>query len=80
MACPLSAASSASKPGVRKIAGHSPALRCGCAATATLSRQDSREKSRMFWNVRVMPPHAMRLALSPEISRPSKRTRPFVGA
>ena len=33
----------------------------------------------MFWNVRVMPPQAMRLALSPLMVRPSNVTLPWVG-
>ena len=37
-------------------------------------------KSRMFWNVRAMPPAAMELVFIPEIVRPSKTMRPVLGA
>jgi hypothetical protein len=75
----LSAPSSFSNAGVRSTADASPALRCGCVATQTLSRQESRVNSRMFWNVRVMPPQAMRFGLIPEMGFPSNVMRPWVG-
>ena len=76
----LSERSSFSNAGVRSSAAARPAFRCGWVATHTLSRHESRENSRMFWNVRVMPPHAMRLALRPEMVRPSNTIVPCVGA
>ena len=49
------AASSALKPGVRKIAPNRPEWVRICRPTMTFSRAVISANSRMFWNVRAMP-------------------------
>ena len=56
-----------------------PALRCWCAAIATLSRHVRVAKSRMFWNVRETPRQAIAQGRDPSIGAPSSRTCPSVG-